>query len=203
AMRFGAGASLSLDKLIAADDQDAVDDDLLLSGRVAAALQVQPERPVGADFTIGYTRIAQPYNAPGAVTYDRSVVDGGGDLRWRPGGGLLQWSLGYGADLTRYDEQDFALNRATHNLRTRGSWRFLPRTALLYFGDVQFVNRLHVDSRLPNANPVATQLGINGLITERFSVLVLGGFKAIFFEPDGAGNTDDFDDVVGRAEVTW
>ncbi len=203
AMRFGAGASLTLDKLVPADEQDALVDDLLLSGRVAAALQVQPERPVGADFTLGYTRVAQPYNAPGAVLYDRSVIDGGGDLRWRPGGGLLQWSVGYGADLTRYDEQDFALDRATHNLRTRGSWRFLPRTALLYLGDVQFVNRLHADSRLPNANPVSTQLGLNGLITERFSVLVLGGFKAIFFEPDAAGNVDDFDDVVGRAELTW
>jgi hypothetical protein len=202
-VRFGAGASLTLDKLLAAESNDVVEDGVLLSGRVAGALEVQPERPMGADFTLGYTRISQPYNSPGALTYNRSVIDGGGDLRWRPGGGLLQWSLGYGVGVTRYDEQDFALDRATHHLRTRGSWRFLPRTALLYFGDVQFVNRLDPESRLPNANPVSTQFGLNGLITERFSILMLGGFKAIFFDPDAAGNVEEFDDIIGRAELTW
>jgi hypothetical protein len=44
---------------------------------------------------------------------------------------------------------------------------------------------------------------VNGLVTRRLALLLMGGWKAMFYEPDPAGNIDDFDGPIGRAEVTW
>jgi hypothetical protein len=73
----------------------------------------------------------------------------------------------------------------------------------LYEGQVGFVSQLHSDSRLADAAPISSQLGINGLVTTRFSALLMGGFKAMFFEPTVSGSIDDFDGVIGRGEATW
>lgn len=203
--RFRASAALGLDKLFATEDEYAelVSDSTYVNADLDAALNVAPERPWGADFTAGYTRIAQPYNAPGIFSYDRGVYRGGGDLRFRPWGGLLEWNLGYGGSLITYDQSDYELDHVSHAVRTHGTWRFFPRTGLLYQGEVGWVRRLYLGSRLRDANPVSTQLGLNGLIGARFGVLLMGGWKAIYFGADPAGNIEEFDGPIGRAELTW
>jgi hypothetical protein len=204
-VKFRAASSLSLDTLFSLRDEfdEQVDGASYVSGDLAAVLNVSPDRPWGADFNAGFTRISQAYNLPGAVTFDRNMYHGGADLRWRPGGGLLEWNIGYGARLTRFDETTLALDTLAHGLRARGLWRFLPRTVLLYQGELGFVARLFEGTRLRNADIHSSQLGLNGLITPRLGALLMGGWKAIFFGADAAGNIEEFDGPIGRAEVTW
>lgn len=202
-VRFKAGSALSLDRLFALDEEhsDAANQ-TYVSGDINGLLNVSPDRPWGADFSAAYTRITQPYNAPGVVAFNRSIYAGTADLRWRPGGGLLEYNAGYGARLTRFEDASAGLDNLTHGLRVRGLWRFLPRTALLHLAEVSFVNRT-TESRLLDANPVSSQLGVNGLITSRVGLLLMGGWKAIFFGADPAGNVEEFDGPIGRAELTW
>ncbi len=202
---FRAGGALSFDRLFSLEDQYAerVNSQTYISGLLNGALSIAPKRPLGADLNAGYTRIAQPYNSPGVQTFSRHIVDGSADLRFRPGGGILQWNLGYGARLTRFDNTGAGLDNLVHGVRTRGSWRFLPRTAMLYVGEVQQVSRQDPDSRLRNAVPISSQLGLNGLITARLGALLMAGYKVIYFGADPAGNTEEFDEFVGRAELSW
>jgi hypothetical protein len=202
---FKSQVALSYDKLFAvkSEDSEAVSAHSYLGADLGAQLNILPESPWGADLAVDYSRVDQPYNNPGQLALDHSMYTGGGDLRWRPGGGLLEWHWGYSARLTTYDDPAYALDTVVHNFRTRGVWRFLPRTGLFYQGDFGLVSHRDVSSRVPDSNPVATQLGVNGLITSSFGALLMGGWKSIFFAPYSNGVIEELDTPVGRAELTW
>ncbi len=203
--KFKANTSLSFDRLFALQARyaDLVNGQTYIGGNIDGQLNIAPGRPWGADLAAAYRRVVQPYNAPGVQSFNRNIYSGSADLRFRPGGGILQWNLGYGARLTTFDVVGAGLDNLAHGLRTRGVWRFLPRTGMLYVGELRQVARLDPNSRLPNALPISSQLGLNGLITPRLGALLLGGVKVIYFGADAAGNVEEFDDFVGRAELTW
>jgi hypothetical protein len=201
---FALGAALRIDRLIPLGDA-AVADQTQFGGDLGAEVEVGPGEPVGALIGASFSRIAQPVSDPAAsgVGLDRNRYGGHLDFVWRPGGGVLSWSAGYGGNISRFDNTELELDRAEHGFRTRGRYRFLPRTALLYEGELGVITQLHRNSRLGNASPISSQLGINGLVTPRLAVLALAGIKAMFYEPTSSGALDDFDGVIGRAELTW
>jgi phage tail protein X len=202
---FALGAALRLDKLFALDGpEDGPANATLFGGDVGAEVDVGPSEPLGAAIGAAFSRVAHPTSDPGVVGgLDHNRYGGHIDFRWRPGGGVLSWSLGYAGLVTQFDDTRLRLDRAEHGLRTRGRYRFLPRTALLYEGELGVVQQLHPGSRLANAAPISSQLGLNGLVTTRLAVLVMGGFKAMFFDPTESGSFDDFDGAIGRGELTW
>jgi hypothetical protein len=202
---FRSNLALSLDKLFSLEEQyvDQINSQTHLGADLNAQLGILPDAPWGADLQAGYMRLEQPYNTPGSVTLDRSIVRGGGDVRWRPGGGLLEWKWGYAATLATYDNVAAGLDSLTHNFTTRGTWRFLPRTGLLYLADIGYVARRSVQSRIPAVMPISSQLGINGLITSSFGALLLGGWKVMFADAMPNGTVQELDTPIGRAEVTW
>jgi len=167
---------------------------------LAVALDVLPKRPWGVGLRAGYSRAVQPVNDPTAPPgFERSTFSGGGALKWRPGGGLLEWTLGYDMAYVLFEDATFAgFTSISHNLVARGRWMFLPRTALLYQGEYGFIEYPDGGPSKPAGSPLSSQLGINGLITNHLGVLVMGGWKTIFFESGG-----EFDSLIGRAELTW
>lgn len=204
---FRSRLSARLTQLYSLDSayQDQVSLRTLFGADLDSQVAVLPNRPWGADIGLNFSRIEQPNNDP-AVTgnaSDRNSVGGSFGVRYQPGGGVLQWSLGYQAQLVIFDDAAFGLNRVSHGPRTTGRWKFLPRTALLYDGSVSFVQHTQPNSRQTDASPISSQIGLNGLISPRIALLVMGGWKAMFYEADRAGNIDDFDGPVGRAELTW
>jgi hypothetical protein len=203
---FELGTALRVDKLFSLKGPGGTEaDSTLIGGDVGAEVEVGPGEPVATLIGGSFSRVAHPTNDPAEIGAGLNHNQFGGhlDIRWRPGGGILSWTIGYAGSVVQFDNQEYALDRAEHGFRTLGRYRFLPRTALLYEGQVGFVSQLSRDSRLANAAPISSQLGINGLVTTRFSVLMMAGFKAMFFEPTPSGSVDDFNGVVGRGEVTW
>lgn len=203
---FELGTALRIDRLFALEGPEGTAaDSTLFGGDIGAEVEVGPGEPVGTLIGGSFSRVAHPTNDPSAfgAELDRNRYGGHLDVRWRPGGGILSWSVGYAGSVTQFDNEDYALDRAEHGFRTLGRYRFLPKTSLLYEGEVGFVSQLHRESRLGNAAPISSQLGINGLVTTRLSALVMAGFKAMFFERTDSGALDDFDGVIGRGEVTW
>src|SRR5262249_48242329 len=51
--------------------------------------------------------------------------------------------------------------------------------------------------------PVRALIGINGLITPSFSLLGMVGWGASFYSSLGANTSENFDSVIGQAELKW
>jgi hypothetical protein len=199
---FEAALSASYNELIATDAQysEAVSNRRFVSADLGARLDVLPSRPWGASFTGNYSREVQPVNDPAAPPgYERSMFRAGAALKWRANGGLLDFSLGYDLSYIYFEDESFSnFSSVAQNLVLKGRWLFLPRTALLYTGEYGVLQYPDGGRVKPQGSPLSSLLGLSGLITNRFSALVMAGWKTLFFEEDG-----DFDSFVGSAELTW
>ena len=185
-----------------------------LSGNLDLNLNIMPRREWSGSVFAGVGRSIQP-SEQGAFdsfqgAFDRILVRAGGELAWTPGAGLLDWRLGYRFGGTIFEQAVVGgLTNVDHTIQTRGRWRFLPRTALIYDGRFSFINYVNARSdgtgnstyTKSGSHPVRVQLGISGLITPSFGVLAMGGWGASFYEPVGQRN--DFDSFIGQAEVKW
>jgi len=162
-----------------------------------------------------------PYYA-GAGPFVRTSNQGSAQVRWSPGGGRAQGVLRYSNRLDLFDSTGTLgqgqgitdlryANSLTHEGMLDLSWRWLPKTALFFNGQVGFVHYLD-----PNAStvgvvpapaksdsiPLHLRLGIRGLVTERTAVSLSLGYGTAFYEnsinPAGFGQLSAGGDVVFR-----
>ncbi len=183
---------------------EEVRDEAHIQGGVGADLTLLPMRPWSFDFTGNYRRVVDPSNLPGIVnSYNRSSVVGGAGINWRPGGGLFQWRLvGYELRATLFEEDQYQLfNNLDHRIETRGRWVFFPRSALVFDGQYRFL-RYTTNTDQDNGDLLRARLGYNGLLTDRFGLLVMGGWATSFYE-EGDQPAENFDDFVASAELKW
>jgi hypothetical protein len=179
-----------------------------IEGDLGASADLLPGRTLGYGLNIAVNRMAQPSSDPSlpGAAISRTAFGGGAEVRFRPGGGTLEWALGYDGRYTVFDEAPLArdLDTVDHGANLRGRWTFLPQTALLYDGRVAFVRYVNDNSRLSNSTPVSSTLGINGLVTSKVGALVQGGWKSTFFEPrNDSSQVLDYDGLVGQVELSW
>lgn len=182
-----------------------------LSGNADARLEILPERPWGANIFAAYARTIQP-NVIGNpdISFNRNTVQGGLEVVATPGGGTLDWRLGYQASAMLFEDRTAdPFDNVTHDLYTRGRWKFRPKTAFLYDMSARW---LSYSSRITSANtslhdstPVRARIGLNGLVTPRFSFLGLVGWGAGFYRTTGGGQTvrapnSQYDSVIGQIE---
>jgi hypothetical protein len=178
-----------------------------LSAQADGRLDILPARPWGGGLYVNYARVVNPstLNNPD-LTFTRDVVGGGGELIFTPNNGTLNWRLGYRAGFTFFEDQiGRSFNNVVHDVYTRGQWAFRPRTALIYDATLGFFNYTNRQSTLvlQDSTPVRARLGLNGLVTSRLSVLVLGGWGASFFDTSVGPQVEQYDSVIGQAEVRW
>jgi hypothetical protein len=163
-------------------------------------LGILPGRVVSGSLHGSVTRSIEPTNAGDTSrSYNRDTPAVGGEIAFAPGGGTFDWRLGYEFVGTLFEAGDFSnLNNFNHTIVTRGRWRFLPRTALMFDGRFGFIQYPSGDTFKTGSHPVRARLGFNGLITNTVALLVLGGWGASFYEPKGQ---EDFDSFIGQAEL--
>jgi hypothetical protein len=174
-------------------------------------LAVLPHNPISVDVLADFARTIQPSNNPD-LNFDQFSARFGGGITWAPGGGMFDWRLGYEYGLTSFEDDTpipgAALNSSIKDLsshynqiNTRGRWRFLPRTAILYDASATFIryNR-QVPGQL-DSDPIRARLGINGLITSSFSLLAMVGWGASFYDP--VANAQQYDGPIAQAELKW
>ena len=140
----------------------------------------------------------------------------GAELIWTPGAGLFEWRLGYQFTGTLFESAG-QLTNLNNQIETRGRWRFLPRTSLLYDARFGFISYPTPDVNNPktSSHPLRALIGINGLITPSFALLAMVGWGASFYSdvnttagarwasPSDARAAENFDSVIGQAEVKW
>ncbi len=169
-------------------------------------LDILPNRPWSGRLHANLTRTIQPSNlSDTAYAYNRIHAGGGGELIWAPGGGLFDWRLGYAYQTTIFEESRFeSLNSGTHTLRTRGRWRFLPRTAFMFDASQGFTRYSNPGARtyLLDSDPLRARLGLSGLITDRFGLLALAGW-GVTFAHSGNVPVENYDGPIGQAQLTF
>ncbi|MGH7270842.1 MAG: hypothetical protein ACREJ3_10470, partial [Polyangiaceae bacterium] len=174
-----------------------------------ATLSFLPGRPLGGSIFATYGRLIQPneVTADPSLAFTSDNIGVGGELAATPGGGTLDWHLGYGFHTTIY-ETDLGkpYNNSTHEISMRGHWRFRPRTALIYSGTADFSSFGNASQAAPVAlytsMPVRARIGMDGLITDRFAALVMGGWGATFFDQNFPAQPQ-YDSFIGQAELKW
>ena len=208
-LNFRAGVYAAYNEFIAADSefQDAMSDQRHLDAGANLQLDILPQRPVGADIYGDFVRAIEPSNNPDtSVAWDRDSLRLGAGATWRPGGGLFDWRFGYEFRYNYFEQEAFRyLNNTHHYLNTRGRFRFLPRTALLYDAQYGFIRYSNTTTQ-SDGDIIQARVGINGLITTRFAALALVGWTESFYEAtglNGAEQTRNYDSITAQAELKW
>ena len=163
-------------------------------------LLIAPGRPWGFNLFDNFTRTAAPSldNAE-ANGLNRIENTARAELVHTKTGGLFDWRLGYSLGMTYFEDGPAKeLNNLIHTVYTRGRWRFLPRTALVYDGSLGFQSYTTGQPGLANSTPVRTRVGLAGLVTDRLSLLAMVGWGASFYDKNG-----DFDSVIGQLEFRY
>jgi len=201
---FRAGIHATYDEFFPVTGSDsgkeAMKDQRNVEGALDFQLGILPGRAVSGSIHGGVNRSIEPSNA-GDLTksLNRDAINGGAEIAFAPGAGTFDWRVGYEFVGTLFESGAFSdLNNFNHTIVTRGRWRFLPRSALMFDGRQSFVQYPGDTSFKTGSHPLRMRLGFNGLITNSIAVLLLGGWGASFYEPVGQ---EDFDSFIGQAEL--
>jgi hypothetical protein len=182
-----------------------------IGGAADARLDILPARPFGANLFASYARVMMPNYAQADPnqSFNRDDVGVGGELVAQPGGGggTLDWRFGYQFhDVIFENTAGAPYDNLTHEAFTRGRWKFRPRTALIYDATLRFISYADptraLTAGLVSSTPVRTRIGLNGLITDRFSAMALVGWGAGFYANTVAA-APQYDSVIGQAELKW
>jgi hypothetical protein len=181
-----------------------------VSGHAHLRMGILPGRAWGAEVIGSYDRTIQPtvFGNPD-LSFNRGDIGAGAEVIAQPNSGTLDWRLGYTFHTTLFEQsQGSIFNNAAHVIGTRGRWKFRPRTALLYdgsFGFRTYSKAEQATTALHESTPLRARLGMNGLITPRFSLLAMAGWAASFY--DTRGGTDptvqQFDSVIAQVEAKF
>jgi hypothetical protein len=117
---------------------------------------------------------------------------------------MFDWRAGYELRYTYFEADVFRRqSNFNHTFNTRGRFKFLPRTALIFDGSAQYLRYQNYGALRNSGDIVSGRVGINGLVTNRFSLLALFGWAATFFQPTSQPVLSNYDSVVGQVELNW
>jgi hypothetical protein len=180
-----------------------------VGGAADARLDILPGRPVGGAIfaTFGRTILPNEGNSDPDVSFNQDAIGAGVELGFIPGGGTLDWHVGYQFSTTLFETNAAqSFTNYTNEAYLHGHWRFRPQTALLYDASFGFFNYSKPDlaraQGLVSSTPVRARLGLNGLVTDRFAVLAMLGWGASFFD-DKIPKVQQFDSLLAQVELKW
>lgn len=179
------------------------------------ALSILPGRVVSIDITEDFGRSIRPFTEnPGGTDANRSFArisnDAGVRFNFATSGEVLKISAGYNFALDFFEDGQFQYgNNFRHTLSLSETFRFLPETGVFhdttftildYFGPSSAMDPVLVNDGLL----LRTRVGVNGALTNEFSVLVAAGYGAGFYnEGLGGAYRQDYESVVINAEARW
>lgn len=178
------------------------------SGLANFRFDVYQGRPVAFGVFGGYQRLIQPsVLSDPSLTFNRSVLNGGGDVTFTPGGGTLDIRTGYQVFGTLFEQtQGAPFSNVQHEVSVRDRWKFRPRTALFSDTSLRFVSYPNADRALTylnDATPLRTRFGVTGLVTERIGTTLAAGYGATFFQNPAAASSLQYDSFLAQAEGTF
>jgi len=185
-----------------------------LSADLTGRLVILPKRPFSVGLQAGYTRTLAPNpNGNQNESFDQNLINVGADFTITPGGGTLDWKFGYNGNFDFFDAANGGapFNNLQNTVFTRGSWKFGPKTAVIYDGNFAFVNysqQTTAFNGLQNSTPLRSRLGLNGLLGSRFGLTAFAGYGGSFAQTPAAwgasGSTpSQYDSFIGQLEAKF
>jgi hypothetical protein len=215
-LAFRAGVSATLRQFIALSSDSTSNSDLAQENGVGpsiladARMDILAGRPVGGAVFANYARVIQPNETSTNpnLAFDRDDIGIGAELAIQPGSGTLDAHFGYQLHTELFEEsQALGFSNLTNQIYVHGRWKFRPRTAIIYNGSVGFNTYTEPSQAqaqgLVGSTPIRSTIGINGLVTERFSALAIVGWGASFLDNSPLPNMKNYDSVIGQAEIKW
>jgi Putative beta-barrel porin 2 len=206
---FAASAYAAYNEIFALDsDESDVAEQRNLGLGADAKLDVFPQRKVGFDLQGAYVRVIDTDGTSDDLAsegFNRDTLRGAAGVTWRPGGGLFEWRGGYGVTYHFFEDEAFdALANLQHEINTRGRWRFLPRSALLFDSSYTFVRYADETTQQTDGDVVRARIGFHGLVTYHLALLGMVGWGASFYErgPQSIAPSQ-YDSLLANAEVRW
>lgn len=205
---FVGGAHASYFELFPLDsDESEIRKRRNVAAGVNAKLDVFPFRKVGFDLLAGWTRVIQAEGRSEDLAgegFNRNTFRYGGGLTWRPGGGLFEWRAGYTGTFNYFENEAFSsLQNLHHDVNTRGRWRFLPRTALLFDTSYTFV-RYSNSTIQTDGDILRSRIGFHGLVTYHLALLGMVGWASTFYRSHGGSiEPRQYDAPIANAELRW
>jgi len=177
-----------------------------VGGGVSARLNVFPVGKIGFDVLGSYVRVVETDGSSDDLAgdgFDRGTARGGAGITWRPGGGLFEWRNGYQGTYNYFEKSDYdSLTNIQHDITSRGRWRFLPRSALLFDTDYIFVRYTRPTAQT-DGEVLRARVGFHGLVTYHLALMGLVGWSSSFYRDNGAVQARQFDSLVAHAEARW
>jgi hypothetical protein len=180
-----------------------------MSGSADATLGILPGRAWSGTVNANWTRMIQPTVLGNPdLSYNNDTIIAGADLAAQPNEGTLDWHFGYQYTGIFFEQASGSpYNNQMHTGYSRGRWKFRPRTALLYDGSISFRSFDNASSAQfaeHSSAPVRVRLGLEGLVTPRFSVLAFVGYGATFTSGGSSdASVQQYDSVIGQAELRF
>jgi len=206
--KFTGGVFASFFQPIAVDSENAeVSKRRNVSMGASAMLNVFPQRKIGFDLQGTFLRTPETEGRSDDLAgegFNRDSVRGGGGVTWRPGGGLFEWRAGYTATYHWFENSTYeSLANIHHDFGTRGRWRFLPRSALLFDTSYTLIRYTKASTTQNDGDVARARIGFSGLVTYHLALMGMVGWGATFYEsrPDMAAR--QFDSLLGNAEARW
>lgn len=119
--------------------------------------------------------------------------------RFAPGGGRFVFAPSYRLRLTRFEETD-NIDKDTHELRAGASYRFFPRTSLVFDASYEIIDYLEPQGSgsVADITPIKVRAGLRGLITTKLAATLTGGFGTT-----NAASGDDYSNFLAQAELIY
>ncbi len=184
------------------DSEDVVSNQSGLTADLSGGVAFNRSGAVSFAVSDKFVRTNEPPSNPADFPYNRFSNTLGATLGFHPGGKVFQHYLSYDWTIYRHSEEIESLDKQSHNFRLNNYWRFLPRTAVILTGEygITTYDDPQRDAGLANvdSSPLRITGGLTGLITNRISLRLIGGWGFSFSE---TGET--FSGLLLDTQIAW
>lgn len=195
--------------------EDAVQEQRALEIDAGLLLKYAPSRMITLQLSDDYGRqvTARNFQVVGdgggtvtlpSATLSRDLNRLAAEAKLSPGGGRLALAAGYALNLDAFEDDGFNRNnKFFHEAFLRGSYKLLPKTAVMLEVVQQFYDYYNLSgspSLFDNvtSKPFRAYAGFSGLITPKFSVLAKVGYGNSFYDQNA-----DFSSVLAKVELGY
>jgi hypothetical protein len=189
-----------------------------LEANAAAGITFNPNGAVAFKLSDTFVRTNETPSGSSLLSFNRIYNNAGATLIIQPGGKILTGELGGRAAITR-NQQLVELDKNEFGVRAQLKWKFLPKTALIADASWDFIFYEVKERMIPgleegeepqflspfqgafeniDSRPLRAKAGLKGLLFNRISVTLLGGYGQGFY----AGG-DDFKGFIANAELAY
>jgi hypothetical protein len=156
-----------------------------------------------------YVRTSQARNMEGPGSFVRDYNRAGAQLGVSPGGGMLNFALGYNFYVDHFENgwsyASINPDLMTHEFTLQAGWRFLPKTAVNLWLSQGITSRDLVlgGQRHPDSYPFRVELGLIGQLTYKLQAMLRAGYGNGFYQSVAGAPSGNFNSVIGTAQLKW